>query len=61
MPARLINEPIEVIAHFDDKGIHPLRFKWQERAYIISYVSHNNTKNNEIFFHTKTKGDDTKT
>jgi hypothetical protein len=27
MPATFINEPIEVIAHFDDKGIHPKSFK----------------------------------
>ena len=35
MPAQLINEAIEVIAHFDENGIHPLRFKWREKAYII--------------------------
>lgn len=38
MPARLIDEHIEVIAHFDENGIHPLRFKCKENAYKISEV-----------------------
>ena len=34
VPIRSVDEPIEVIAHFDDKGMHPLRFKWQDHFYL---------------------------
>ena len=61
MPAKLIDEPIEVIAHFDDKGIHPLRFKWKDKAYRISEVWHTSTDEENqyklIGFHVYTQGD----
>ena len=35
-----INEPIEMIAHFDGKGIFPLRFKWRNEVYKVSKIMH---------------------
>lgn len=40
MITKPINEPIEVIVHFSLNSIHPLRFKWQDRAYKITKVHH---------------------
>lgn len=34
-----IDEPIEVIMHFDLGGMHPIRFKWRKRAYRIAQVN----------------------
>jgi len=59
MPSRIINEPIEVIAHFDDKGMHPLRFKWQDKSYRISYIVDidDEYKNKSIRFLVRTHDD----
>ena len=35
-----INEPIEMIAHFDGKGIFPLRFKWRDEVFKIHKMVH---------------------
>ena len=53
-----MDEPIEVIAHFDDKGMHPLRFKWQDKAYRISQIVDidDKEKNKSITFQVRTHG-----
>lgn len=39
MTVEEIAEPIEVIMHFDNLGMHPLRFKWRKHAYHIKQVN----------------------
>ena len=34
-----INEYIEVISHFTNQRMHPLRFKWRDRTYSVSHVN----------------------
>jgi len=38
MHTEQINDPIEVIVHFSEKSIHPLRFQWNGRAYKITKI-----------------------
>ena len=35
-----INEAIEVITHFDEKGIHLLRFRWRDEVFKIHTIAH---------------------
>ena len=35
MTQNIVNEPIDVIVHFDEKVMYPLRFKWREKVYKI--------------------------
>ena len=61
MPAKLIDEPIEVIAHFDEKEIHPLRFKWKDNVCRISEVwntyNYEEKQSKQTNFHVHIKGD----
>ncbi len=51
---------IEVIAYFDDRGIHPLRFKWKEKAITISQMIDTlideKGQNKKIGFQVNTRG-----
>ena len=34
-----VNEPVQVIAHFDTKKVRPLRFFWRDRTYHVRLVN----------------------
>ena len=57
-----IHDPIEVIAYFNGKQMHPLRFRWSGRAYRISQVnsawSAPKGRAREYHFHVSTKESD---
>lgn len=59
MNVETLNDPIEVIAHFDGKRFHVLRFKWSNRAYKVLKTYHrwNDRQGQYKFFHCKVLAD----
>jgi hypothetical protein len=57
-----INEPVEVIAHFDGKGINPLRFKWRDEVFKIHRIAHHWEQEQDhtkiVYFAVRTKNED---
>jgi len=57
-----INEPVEMIAHFDGKGIYPLRFKWRDEVYKINKIVHRWEEEKDhvktVHFSVRTKNED---
>ncbi len=35
------NEPVEVLTHFENGRVHPLRFRWRGRVYKVEKVHGN--------------------